>query len=215
VILGRNATYNQPSFLTFGDNGTSQVPYLQESGFGYDDQFLYNTAQVQQETGSTEGVLAQGELFGGNLSGQVTFGTRNAPNVTAQVVQSNDAADQVNWRINKYSSPSIRAKVISVNAAALVGGTIDTYFASIGGVVGALMSCNIGTVVTMTRTPMGSNATVAELGVIEQVDITAGPSLLRFSFTISPYNPESSILQVDQGSGTGSPSLLGSSALAW
>jgi hypothetical protein len=62
---------------------------------------------------------------------------------------------------------------------------------------------------------MGSNATLAELGVIEHVEITAGPSLLEFQFIISPYNPENSILQNDQGSGAGSPSLLGSSSLAW
>jgi hypothetical protein len=218
VIQGRNAIYNGMSFVTFGDNGTTQIPFQQSSGFGYDDQFLYNVATVQQENGSTEGVLAQGENFGGNLSGQITFGTRNAPGVTAQVVQANDATDQMNWRINKYSSPSLRAKAIVVNAASLVGGTIDTALAGKGGVVGTLMSCNIGTIVTVSRTPMGANATVTELGVIEHVEITAGPSLLEFQFVISPYNPEGDILQADvttNGSSGKPVNQLGYGALAW
>jgi hypothetical protein len=218
VIQGRNAIYNNPAFVTFGDNGTTQIPALQDSSFGYDDQFLYNVATVQQENGSTEGVLAQGENFGGDLSGQITFGTRNAPAITAQVTQSNDATDQMWWRINKYSSPSIRAKAITVNAAALVGGVIDTALASTGGVVGTLLSCNVGTVVNMTRTPMGANATVAELGVIEHVEITAGPSLLEFQFIISPYNPEGDILQADNtanGSSGFPVNQLGYGSLAW
>jgi hypothetical protein len=214
VILGRNSTYNQPSFVTFGDNGTTQIPYLQDGTFGYDDQFVYTIAQVSQSTGNSTGVTAQAENFGGDLQGQVAYGTRAAPSVTAQVVQANDAFDQVNWRLNKYSQAHIRSKVITVDAASLAGGAIDTYYAAQGGVIGVLMSCNIGTVVSVQKNQMGAPG-LSELGIIEHVSISGGPSMLKFQFIVSPYATEGDILQCDQGSGAGSPSLLGSSSLAW
>jgi hypothetical protein len=65
---------------------------------------------------------------------------------------------------------------------------------------------------------MGANATVSELGVIEQVEITAGPSLLTFQFIISPYNPEGDILQADNtaaGSSGTAVNKLGYGSLAW
>lgn len=217
VILGRNAVYNNQPFLTFGDNGTTQVPYLQQSGFGYDDQFLYTIVSTQQQSGSSQGIDAVAQNFGGSLLGQVQYGNRNAPIQQVQVDQANDAIDQTNWKLNKYSAPSIRSKSIVVDAASLVGTSIDTAFSSQGGIVGALMSCNLGTIVSVTRTPLGG-VNIAETGIIEQVSITSGPSLLEFEFVISPYNTEGDILQTDNtNDGTsGQPvNQLGYGALAW
>ena len=175
VVLPRNWTYNLAVSATFGDNGTTEVPFEQDTTFDYDDQYLYTQVSTEQENGASSGINAAAR----NQASVNQYGVRSAPQQTVEVQSAFDAQDRTNWLLNKYDAAQIRAKTIRVDCASK---------ATIGGVdvIATCFSTMVGSIVQINRRPLGG-APISELGIVQQRTITGGPSNLVFEYVVSPY----------------------------
>ena len=75
----------------------------------------------------------------------------------------------------------------------------------------AVLSLDIGDVVTVTRRPVGG-APVSETGIIERVKHSIGPGKWETTYQLSPYTVEGAVLAVN---GTGDTGLAADNSLGW
>jgi len=104
----RNAEYSTlTSTVTFGDNGTTDIPYQDDVEYRTDPQYLYNEAVVSRTGGLTVTVVdstSQGKYLVSSFS------------KTLDVDNDREVADLANWIVFRYKDPQTRLAQIIINA---------------------------------------------------------------------------------------------------
>jgi len=199
IYIPRWATYNAGPVAAFGDNGVSEIPYLQDSAWDYDNSYLYNEVTATQQRGPVQ----YETVYTRDIASGLEYFLRSALSVSSYVSNPEDVYDIVNWYINKYGQPSLRLRSLTIDAASLAdSGPVSAF--------PAVLSLELQDVVTVTRRPVGG-AVISQLGIIERVEHSIGPSLWKTAYQISPYTIEGSILTADS---TGTD-ILGQNSLGW
>ena len=194
VYLERWINYNQSIAATFGDNGTSEIPFLKDTDWDYDNTYLYSETQVTQQNGPNQLIIADNR----NLASQNQFFRRSALTFTSEAVSAYDVSDLATWSVNKHAQPTLHLTSLVVNAASAPSLTFPT-----------VLQLDIGNVIQVTRRPVGG-AVLTELGIIERVQHEIGAGFWKVTYQISPYIPDNSVLSADTaGFDTPSTTTLG------
>lgn len=193
---------------------SSPIPFEFGSGFGFDDTYVYNLVSSQRTINTGDYYYAapggqgasqqQYSNYGAdalteNMASQSEYFPRGPLELPVETTQDQAAFDRANWSLSKYSQPQLRANQISVDASAM-----PEFFAQ-------LLTIEQGDIVTISRQPAGFVTPVTVQCIVQKIKITAGPDLLDFVFTLSPYFPENAALQSD----VAGYNVLGNNALAW
>lgn len=206
----RQSVYNRPSKVVFGDNGTTEIPYLPATGFDFSNTYLYNIVSSQRtiNAGSNSLVAGLGIQQASNSTGadaivsdqpsEAAYLPRGPLQVDIETTSDADAYDRADWSLNKYKQPHLRANEIILDCAAN-----PSIFA-------VALGIEQGDIVTVNRRPVGA-APYSVQCIVEKVKHEVGPDLWDVTLTLAPYYPEGNVLQLD------SPSydLAGSGALGW
>ena len=195
VYLERWSTYNQGTAATFGDNGTTEIPYLKDSDWDYDNTRLYSETQVTQQDGPNQLIFADSR----DLASQQQFFRRSALTYTSEVLSPYDVSDLATWTTSKYAQPTLHLTSLVVDASSAPSLAFP-----------AVLQLDIGSIVQVTRRPVGG-AVLSELGVIERVQHEIGAGKWQTTYQISPYTPDDAILAADT-SGFNMPSTT---TLGW
>lgn len=229
----RTALYNKKPKWVFGDFATSgysdiyldtyldaaEIPYLADESFDMDVTYLYNRIQAQRQissqqvsvdlvspiTGLPTGALTTqtytdlgADVIAFDATSEAEYAVRGSLSGTVYTTSDEDAYDWANWKLNKYKQPSFRVPTIQIDAA------------SNPSVWDAMLSVEQGDVVTVNRRPLGAPA-YSVLGVVQKIELEAGPGVGTFTLAISPYSIEANVLQL----GRAGFNTLGSSRVGW
>jgi len=198
VYVIRWARYNQPVVATFGDNGTTELPLMQDSTFSVDNSFIYNTVNATQNRGPDQTFFYQVA----DHTSQTNYFNRSGLEIQSFALTPFDVNDVVNWSVAKYQQPVQRSQVLSINVAAGQG-KFPTLFPTILGL-------ELNQTVTVNRRPVGG-AVLSVTGAIQEIQHDIGPSQWTTKYQISPVYPENQALIADQ-SGQNTP---GTQSLSW
>lgn len=135
-----------------------------------------------------------------NLPSQQQYFRRSALQQTVQVVSPYDVNDITTWSLARFAQPVLHNKAVVIEAAP----NPQVAFP-------AVLSLDIGDVVTVTRRPVGG-AAISETGVIERVKHSVGPGKWTTTYQLSPYAVESQVLTVN---GSGDYGLAAENSLGW
>jgi hypothetical protein len=208
----RTSLYNRTPKYTFGDNGTTEIPYAFGSGFDYSDQFIYNIISSQRTISAGQGlyvdpgvgaVSQQYNNYGSDaiVSDQTSeqeYFPRGPLQLDIETTSDQDAFDRANWALVKYKQPQLRANQISVDCAAH-----PAAFAT-------MLDVEQGDIVTVNRRPIGA-PTLSVQCIVQQVQHQVGPDRWDVTLTLAPYYPENDVIQLD-ASGF---NQLGDGVLGW
>lgn len=197
VFASRQALFNQPSTVTFGDSNTAgaEVPYEPGFGIDYDNTYLNNVVQGTQQNGPAT-LLAPIEK---SVSSEQQYFQRGPLAQTVSSTSAQDAYDRTYWSLNKYQQPTMRVRTMQVDCASTPSSFTQCF------------ATGIGDVATVNRRPMGATATYSLLVLIQQVGFQIGPSVFQFGYVGTPYTAEAGVLQADEAT----YDVLGNNVLAW
>ena len=176
--------------------GSAEVPFERSTSWDYDNTYTYSEVQAVQQYGPNQLIIADVR----NLSSQQEFFRRSALQYSVQVVSPYDVSDVTTWSLARFSQPILHNKQLTVEAAT----SPQVAFP-------AVLSIDIGDVVTVTRRPVGG-AVISETGIVERVKHSIGPGKWTTTYQLSPYTVESAVLTVN---GSGDYGLAQDSNLGW
>jgi hypothetical protein len=180
----RWALFNQGPVATFGDSAAAsdgEVPYLPAMSWDYDNTYVYNQTQVTQQIGANSTITVTANDF----ASQAAYFLRSALTQTIQTTSDLDAYALADWEIAKYSQPELRVTGVTIDAASNAATTFPV-----------VLGVQQGQAVTATRRPAGG-AEISELVIVQKIQHTIGPGLWQTSYQLSPYVPESDVLELD------------------
>lgn len=198
VYVIRWAQYNQPVVATFGDNGTTELPFMPDSSFSVDNSFIYNQVNATQNRGPDQTFFYQVT----DQTSQTDYFNRSGLQVQSYALTPFDVDDVVNWSVAKYRQPVQRSQVLSLDVAASQG-KFPALFPTVLGL-------ELNKTVTVNRRPVGG-AVISVTGAIQQIQHDIGPSQWLTHYQISPVYPENQALIADQP-GQNTP---GTQSLSW
>lgn len=160
---------------------STEVPFLKETEFGFDNTFVYNEVTSTQEDGPSQSISAD---YRDTVS-QGQYFRRSALGFQQNVVSPYDIADITTWSATQYKQPSVHLSTMTVNVSSnpLVGFPV-------------VLHLDIGDIVTVTRRPVGGGEITIQ-GVIERIQTEIGARSWQVTYQISPYAPQNSILCAD------------------
>lgn len=183
-FIHRWALLNQAPVVTFGDNpdpAAGEIPYEPAQSWGFDNSYLANIFQTAQQYGPNTLFTA----VGASLASEQQYFPRAGQQQTIQTMSALDATDAVNWRLGKYAQPGLRVAALTVNAAANPQAAFP-----------AVLSLRQGQVATVIRRPIGAPV-IQQNCVVQRITHQIGGKTWLYGLQLSPYDLESSILQLD------------------
>ena len=198
IYLPRWSLYNQSVVATFGDNNTTEIPFLQTTAFDLDNTFIYNQISATQTRGPNEDILYQQT----NFASQLSFFNRSGLAYTSYAMSPFDVYAVVDWSMTKYNNPIQRVDQISITPAA-VQGKLPATFATVLGL-------QLEDTVTVNRRPIGGT-TISVTGAIQKISHNIGPNTWNTDLQITPRFPTTNALVADSAGND----TLGSSYLSW
>jgi hypothetical protein len=185
VFIHRWALYDQTPAYTFGDGiNVGEVPYEGNVSISYDNTYVYNVDQISQQFGQNVTITVTAADF----NSQHEYFTRSALTETIITTSNLDVYDIANWQIAKYSQPQLRTANLSVDAASNPSVAFPV-----------ILDLQQGQAVTVNRRPMGG-AVISEVYLVQKIVHQIGPGVWTTDFQLSPYFPESNVLQLDNTS---------------
>lgn len=198
VYLMRWWRYNKSPSATFGDNGTTELPFLQQSAFDVDNSFIYNTVSGTQTRGPNQTFFFQAS----DTTSEYEYFNRPGLALQSQALSPFDTLDAVNWAIAKYRQPQQRVQQLSLDVAASQAKN-PTMFPSV-------LSLELNKQVVVNRRPVGG-AVISVTGSIQEIQHDIGPTVWTTNYQIAPVAPENQALIADV-SGQNTP---GTQYLSW
>ena len=184
----RWATYSQISVAAFGDNPTiGQIPFENETGFGFDNSFINNDIVATQTRGPVQDLTVSVE----NFSSIASYFNRSSLTYSSYAENPEDVLDRVNWSLNKFQQPYIRVNTVVVDAAKTAAnpGITTNVFTTI-------LSDLMTKTVTVSRTPIGG-AAISTFGTIDRIAHEIGPGSWKVTYQITRNFPENQSLIMD------------------
>lgn len=194
----RQSFYNQTSAFTFGDNGTTETPFLPGTGFDFSDTYLFNIVDSQRtiSTGSQItisngiGINQQYSTQGANAvvedqASEAAYFPRGPLQVDIETTSDADAYDRANWTLAKYKQARLRANQILLDCA------------SNPSIFPVALAIEQGDIVTVNRRPPGWAGTISVQCIVQMVEHQVGPDLWDTTLTLAPYFPDGNVLQCD------------------
>jgi len=192
--------YNRAPKWVFGDNAAGgEIPFDPGQSFDFDNAYLYTQTEVTRQVGQSSTWTASGggvnqQVFSdtgaivhsGSLAAQLAYGNRNALSQNILTSSDQDVYDRIAWNLGKYTSAYLRIPTLIVDAG------------SNSALWPVLLGAESGDVVQVNRRPLGG-APYSVMGIIVkvQVQLNVANSLAKVTYSIVPYNIESSAIQVD------------------
>ena len=160
---------------------STEVPFLRETEFGFDNTYLYNEVTSTQQAGPSQTITADYR----DTTSQGQYFRRSALSFQQSVVSPYDVSDITTWSETQYKQPSLHLNQLKVLASAnpLVSFPV-------------VLSTDIGDIVTVTRRPVGG-ATMTIQGIVERVSVEIGSRFWMVTYQISPYAPQGNVLSAD------------------
>jgi hypothetical protein len=190
--------YNQTSKFTFGDNGTTEIPFDQNTSFAVDSQFIYNLITATQNRGPNQDFF----VLDTNAQSILQYFMRSGLQIQSYAMLPFDVFDVTNWSATKYGQPQQRVVQLSLDASKTAG--------KVPSVFNAVLSLQLSDIITINRRPIGG-ATISTTGGIQKIQHEIGATYWKTMYQISPLFPESSALFADV-SGQNTP---GTQYLSW
>lgn len=190
--------YNQPTAATFGDNGTTELPFEQETSFSLDTQFIYNVITSTQNRGANQELFYQEN----NFISQNDYFMRSGLQYQNYAMTTFDVFDQVNWAAAKYQQPLQRVAQLDVYPSKISANFPNAFPAVLG--------TELNQVITVNRRPTGG-AVFSVTGSVQQITHEIGPAYWHTTYQVAPVFPESQALVADS-SGNDNPT---NSYLSW
>ena len=175
---------------------SAEVPFDGSSGWDFDNTYTNSEVQATQQYGPNQLIIADVR----NLASQQEYFRRSALQLTVQVVSPYDVNDVTTWSLARFAQPTLHNKSLVIEAAT----NPQVAFP-------AVLSLDIGDVVTATRRPVGG-AVISQVGIIEKVKHSIGPGKWQTTYQLSPYTVEGAVLTVN---GSGDYGLAADSNLGW
>ena len=198
IYMPRWNLYNQPSVANFGDNGTTEIPFTQDSGFSVDNTFIYNQIDATQTRGPNTTIYYKQT----SNPSQLKFFNRSGLSIQSYSMSPFDTYGAVNWASVKYNNPVQRVAQIEISAAKSQA-SIPTAFSII-------LALELQDSVTVNRRPIGG-APFSSMGTIQKLTHSIGPDMWDTTYQIVPRFPDSSVLISDSAQNN----TLGNSYLGW
>lgn len=198
LYMPRWALYNQPVTAVFGDNGTTEIPFSQDSGFSVDNTFIYNQINAIQNRGPNTTVFYEQT----NSQSQLQFFNRSGLSLQSFAMSPFDTYAAVNWAAVKYNNPVQRVSQVTVSPAKSQA-AVNTAFS-------VVLGTDLQDSVTVNRRPVGG-AILSVTGTVQRVEHTIGPNEWDTAYQIVPRFPDSNVLVADSAANN----TLGNSYLAW
>lgn len=191
VYLYRWSLYNQASVATFGDNGSTELPFEQDTSFSVDNAFIYNQVSASQNRGPNQDFY----VFQNSPASQNQYFLRSGLQYQSYSMLPFDVFDIVNWADTKYFNPVQRVVQLSVDPSKAQGKNPNMFPT----VLGVELNQNV----TINRRPVGG-ATISVTGAIQEISHDIGATYWHSTFQVSPNFPENNTLFSDV-SGQNSP----------
>lgn len=201
VYIPRWSLYNTGSATCFGDNGTTEIPFLQESSFMVDNTFINNQINVTQNRGPNQDIFYQQT----NFPSQLEFFNRSGLQIQSYAMSPFDVYGVVDWNMAKYNFPVMRVDHISVNPSSAQGALPQTF--------AQILSLELEQGAIVNRRPIGAGTagTFTVNGSIQRIQHSIGPNEWGTQLQICPRFPESNVLVANQAgwtfSSSGTPTL--------
>ena len=181
----RWSNYNMSTAATFGDNGTTQLPYEQATNFGVDNQFIYNQIGAVQQRGPNQDMT----FTQNNSVSQTDFFLRSGLQYSSYAMLPFDVFDVVNWSTAKYQQPVERVINLVVDVSKSNAKFASTLFPTILGL-------ELNQTVTITRNPLGGG-NIALTGIIQSMQHEIGATYWMTSYQVTPGFPDINALFTD------------------
>jgi hypothetical protein len=183
ITLPRWSLFDQTPVFTLGDAiDNSQVQYLPDETFEYDNTYLYNAVQVTRQNGPNQSITVTSKDF----TSDAEYFPRTALQQTISTTSDLDVYTLSQFELANYSQPQLRVQQVTIDAAS----NPFTAFP-------AVLSLVVSDVVTVTRSPVPGQGITAPY-IIEKVTHKIGGTLWQTSYQISPYVQDNSILALDK-----------------
>lgn len=196
VYLYRWSLYDGVTQATFGDNGTTEIPFAQNTSFSVDNQFIYNQVTVTQ----TRGPNQDATVIKNNFPSQYEYFNRSGLNIQSYSMLPFDVFDAANWAMTKYNQPHQRVESIMIDVAKIHSSTAFSTILGLG----------LNNQVVVNRRPVGG-ATLSVTGSIQEISHEIGAAFWQTTYQVAPNFPESNTLIADSP-GNDTP---GSNYLSW
>lgn len=198
LYMPRWALYNNPVSAVFGDNGTTEIPFSQDSGFSLDNTFIYNQIDATQNRGPNTTVYYQQT----NSQSQLQFFNRSGLSLQSYAMSPFDTYSAVNWAATKYNNPVQRVSQI-VTSPAKSQAAVNSAFS-------VVLGTDLQDSITVNRRPVGG-ALLSVTGTIQRIEHQIGPNEWDTTYQIAPRFPDNNALVADSATNN----TLGNSYLAW
>lgn len=198
IYMPRWSLYNQPIAAVLGDNGTTEIPFSQDSGYSVDNTFIYNQINATQNRGPNTTVFYQQT----NSQSQLQFFNRSGLSIQSYAMSPFDTYSAVNWAAAKYNNPVQRVSQVTVSPAKSQA-AIATAFSIV-------LGTDLQDSVTVNRRPIGG-AILSVTGTIQRISHSIGPNEWDTTYQIAPRFPDNAALVADSATNN----TLGNSYLAW
>lgn len=202
IYMPRWSLYNQPVVATFGDNGTTEVPFLQETAYSLDNTFIYNQVNSVQNRGPNTVVFYQQT----NFPSQLSFFNRSGLQYQTYAMSVFDVYGVVDWSMARYNNPIQRIDQITLNPASAQGKLPATF--------GTVLALELEQNVTVTRRPISGPATanLAVTGAIQRLAHDIGANMWSTTLQVTPKFPTTAALTAVSGAAwsftaSGTPAL--------
>lgn len=190
--------YNPSTVATFGDNGTTQLPFEKETSFAADNQFIYNQVTATQNRGPDQDFY----VFQTDAASQLDYFLRSGLDIQSYAMLPFDVFDVVNWSVVKYRQPVQRVVTLEID--------VTRTAAKFPAMFPTILGLELNQTIYITRNPVGSGD-IALAGVIQSISHDIGAAYWKTAMQVTPVFPENSALFTDV-SGYDSP---GASYLSW
>jgi hypothetical protein len=184
VYLYRWCLYNLPNMATFGDNGTTQFPYEQETSFAVDNQFIFNQVTATQNRGPDQDFY----VFQTDPTSITDYFLRSGLDTQSYAMLPFDVFDVVNWDLQKYKQPTQRVVTLTLDVTKVAG--------KFPGLFPTILSLELNQTILVTRNPIGG-ASITVGGVIQNISHEIGATYWKTTYQITPLVPANQTLFAD------------------
>jgi hypothetical protein len=198
VYLYRWYLYNQATQAVFGDNGTTELPFEQETSFSVDNQFIFNQVVATQSRGPNTDFY----VLENNFPSQNKYFNRSGLSFTSYSMLPFDVFDVANWSMTKYNQPVQRVQSVTIDVSRIQAANVNAF--------PTILSLELNAQVTVNRRPVGGS-TISVTGTIQELEHNIGAAYWHTTYQIAPNFPENNALIAD----TGGQDAPGSSYLSW